>query len=131
MRRQPLEDLYLGRPGEQSLVDTDGVVIICETSGIGVRTPDDVVDIDHEDAVRSRGVKQAAQTGHHRACAWNLDLRPALNEVILHIHNERRGVCRDDLQGPSSVRVVLPASLFLAHSAAALPERVGAHSVLL
>jgi hypothetical protein len=52
---------------------------------------DHVVDINDGDLMRTADVQQAVQAWQHGACAGNLDGRPLLHKVVLHVHNDRGG----------------------------------------
>ena len=54
------------------------------------------MDINDEDLVRAADVQQAVQARHHGAGAGDLDGRPLLHKVVLHVHDEHGGFLRDD-----------------------------------
>ena len=54
------------------------------------------MDIDDGDLVRAADVQQAVQARHHGAGAGDLDGRPLLHKVVLHVHDDHGGFLGDD-----------------------------------
>jgi hypothetical protein len=62
-------------------------VVVGESSGIDVSPSDHMVDINDGDLMRAADVQQAVQARYHGACAGNLNGRPLLHKVVLHVHD--------------------------------------------